>query len=531
MANNNYDVVVVGAGHNGLTAAAYMAKAGLSTVVVEAMDHVGGDLSSAEVTVPGFMHDVAGTCVFMSAGHPIIADDELELKAKYGLELCYQTAPSTIEVFDDRTTMAHWHEIDRCADEIAEFSQHDAEMFPKFIEYIMPLGQMVKHGTSGSAPQVGSFFMQMDQTPIGREFLRNMFLSCGQVAEEWFEHDKTKIRVMNVPTEAMVDPDAGGSAFYLMTVMPNLHDPNMIGSFPKGGVQQISESLVRCIKDHGGEVLLNHEVTRINTQGGRAVSVTCANGETIFANKAVVTNVDPSLSLLKWLDTPVSDDLKRKINGMLEPDFSGLMTHVALDEEPTFDFGTEAMQTATLIELLPSSLEDFRGYFYDLRKKRLPEKPRRLLNVFPHRVDPSRCPEGKAVWYDWQYMPYNLADGGPQKWDEVKEEMSNRSMNHFMSYTNNITPDKVLGRKIISPIDYERWNPNNVNGRILGPAPHMVQNMAWRPVPELGGYGSPIEGLYGCGQSYHPSGGITFGGRGAAQVILDELGYDFDDVI
>jgi phytoene dehydrogenase-like protein len=189
-----------------------------------------------------------------------------------------------------------------------------------------------------------------------------------------------------------------------------------------------------------------------------------------------------------------------------------------------------AANQSECLEILPASLAEFRKYFDDLRYGLLP-KPSRFVNFVMSRVDPTRAPEGKAVFMQWQYVPYFLADGGPAKWDSIKEEVSNQSMEAFFSHTTNLSSKNVLGKKVLSPLDLTRINQNNVNGQVLGPAPYLYQNLAYRPVPELGQYRTPVEGLYGGGQSYHPGGGITLGGRATAQIIMQDLGIDFDDVV
>jgi phytoene dehydrogenase-like protein len=203
------------------------------------------------------------------------------------------------------------------------------------------------------------------------------------------------------------------------------------------------------------------------------------------------------------------------------------MTHYALDIDPDIIGGVER-QTAQLM-LLPTDLTKFRQYFTDMRFGRVPY-PEKLMAVLPNRVDPSRAPEGKAVLYLWQFVPYFLADGGPQKWDEIKDSVSETAFKRFAEFTTNITEENILGKYVISPLDYERNNKNMINAQVLGPSPALYQYMSFRPTPELGQYRTPIKGLYLSGQSMHPGGGLTMGGRATAQIIMQDLGIDFDDL-
>lgn len=527
--NNEYDVLVVGGGQNGLTTACYLAKAGLKVAVVEAKNFVGGNVATGEVTVPGFKHDLASTMVAYALGNPIIAQDEIGLLSKYGLELIETTNPAITSLYDDGTTMHNYLSVDKVCDEIAAFSQHDADAYRKFINYLNPMLPLLGAGMFNAPPKMGLFFNQLDQTPIGQEMLKLMFMSAWDLATQWFEHPKTLIHMINYPTEAMVSPEGPGSAYYLLAMVPTQHIPGTGAKFPRGGIANLIKALVRCFEANGGTILTNHEVTKITTQGDRVSGVVCANGEVLIARKAILAMVDPRLSLLKWLDKPLGADLQGKISRIAEPPFSGIMTHVALDEDPKFKVGGDA-DSSVLLEVLPSSLEEYRKYFDDLRYHRLPE-PKRFVNTIMSRLDPTRAPEGKAVLYHWQYVPYDLADGGYAKWDSIKEEVRDKSLDYFFSFTTNITAKSVLGKYTYSPLDYARFNANNINGEILGPAPYLFQNLSYRPVPELGQYRTPIKGLYQGGASSHPGGGVTLGGRATVQVVMQDLDIDFDDVV
>jgi len=526
---NEHDVVVIGSGQNGLSAAVYLAKAGLDVVILEAKDVIGGNVLTQELTVPGFKHDVASTMVNYALANPIIAQDELGLKSKYGLELITTTEPSITTIYDDGTTMHNYCSIDKTCDEIAEYSQHDADAYRKFIDYLNPMLPLLSAGMFSAPPRMGLFLNQLDQSPVGQEMLKLLFMSAWNLATQWFEHPKTLLHMVNYPTEAMVNPEEGGSAYYLVAMVPGQHIPGADAAFPRGGVGNLIQSLVRCFEANGGEILTNHEVVKITTKGGRATGVVCANGEVHTARKAVMAMVDPRLSLLGWLDTPLSTDLQGKISRITEPAFSGIMTHTALTEEPKFKVGGDSDKSA-LIEMLPSSLYEYRKYFDDLKYKILPQ-PKRYVNTLLTKLDPTRAPEGKSVLYSWQYVPYNLADGGYQKWDSIKKDVSDRLLEDFFSKTTNLSWGSVLGREVISPLDYARFNKNNLNGSILGPAPYLYQNLGFRPVPELGQYRTPVDGLYQGGASSHPGGGITLGGRAVVQVVMQDLGIDFDDVV
>jgi beta-carotene ketolase (CrtO type) len=525
---NEHDVIVIGAGQNGLTTAAYLAKAGLDVVVLEANNWIGGATSTIDTVAPGFRNDNAASGFIYALGNPAFSDDELGIRSKYGFNLVSAQDPTMANLFTDNTSLCVYNSLDKTCDEIAKFSQHDADAYRKFFAYLSPMLPLMSQGMYSAPPKMGQLLYQLDQTPIGQEFLKILFMSAWDLISTWFEHPKTLNFILNLASESMVDPEAGGSAYYVLATVVTQHIPGMIMQFPEGGMQLLPDSLVRCLKDHGGNVLTDHEVVTIKTKGGRATGVVCSNGEEFTARKVVVSTVHPQLTLNKWLDTPLSD-LKDKIERIKEPAFSGLICYLALEEQPKFKAGGDTGFAATTFVLTPD-LSEMRTYFHDLRLGNLPQ-PVKFLGFNPSKADKSRAPEGKAAMYLWQFVPYYLKDGGPQKWDSVKEEAMAKVIDKYFSLTTNLSAKSILGKQIRSPLDFEKWNKNLLHGSIMGPSTQLFQNMAYKPIPELGQYRTPVQGLYLAGHAQHPGGGVTMGGRATAQIIFADLGIDFDDVV
>ncbi len=529
MASNEYDAIIIGAGQNGLTTAAYLAKAGLDVVVLEEQEWIGGSAITQELTLPGFKHDVCATGLMFTLESPTVAQDELGLVSDYGFEVCPAPSPDIVCIYDDATVLPLYNDVDMMCEAIAQFSERDAKAYKEFYEYCAPMAAMLSAGMFNAPPRMGMLFNQLDQTPLGQEVMKLMFMSAWDLVKQWFEHPKTLITLLSFPAEAMVDPEDGGSALFVLSMVISIHAPNRQIGYGKGGIQVLPNSLARCIEDKGGKVLTGQEVVEIQTKDGRATGVKCANGETYTARKLVVSNVDPRLTLNKWLDMPLDDDIKGKINRIVDPSFVGEMIHVALDKDPEFIGGGHG-NTTSLLQLLPTDLDAFRQYFVDIRMGKVPE-PTRMLAILQHRTDPSRAPEGKGVAYLWEFVPYEIAEGGKEKWDEIREEVADKIVDRFLEFTTNLTKEDILGKCVLSPLDYQRRNQNMVNGQVCGPRPSLYQYMSFRPIPELGQYRTPVEGLYLSGQATHPGGAITLGGRATAQIIMQDLDIDFDDII
>lgn len=527
--SKEYDVVVVGAGHNGLIIASYLAKAGVKVCVVEKNSFIGGATNSVECTLPGFKHDIGGIVHHIIRANPLLRNDELGLYSKFGLKYV-EPEMHTANIFPDGTTLTVFSSVDETCKQIAQYSEEDAVAYRKFIDWCEPLLPLLDWGMFNAPPSFGAMISQLDRTPAGRELVRIMLMSAWDIANQWFKHPKTLMKVLKVCTEVMIGPEEKGTGLYLLTAVPGGHKSG--GALCVGGSGALAEALRRCLEHYGGTILTNSEVVKISTSGGKATGVVLASGEEITARRAVVANVDPRISLNKWLDEGLIDeDLRKKIDRIQDPSFSGFMIAAALDEAPRYK-GTGDIHKATFVEPLPADLNDFRKMFIDIQLGHLPKKEGMApFVVVPTEHDPSRAPEGKHVLYLWHYVPYELADGGKDRWAEIKEDFADQLMDVYFSYTTNMTREKVLKRTCFSPLDLEEFNNNIIHGGVCGPGAYLHQMFSYRPIPELGNFRTPVENLYISGMSTHPGGAISGGGRAAAQVIMADLGINFDDVI
>ncbi|PHR61875.1 MAG: phytoene dehydrogenase [Robiginitomaculum sp.] len=524
---SNYDIVALGAGHNGLVAAAYMAKAGKKVIVLERKPHAGGGVSTRELTLPGYHHDEHSNVHIMIQGNPMIREDELGLISKFGLEYNYPEMPH-VTIFDDGRTIFTYKDLDKTCEGIAKFSPKDAEAYRKFVKTSQSVLPMFMAGLYQPPFPMGAFMAMMDQSEEGRFLMDVMSRSAMDVVDRYFESDLLKIHIVRLVTENLQMPDELGTGMGAFLMPGIIHTYGV--SQPVGGSGKLSESLIRCIEYYGGEVRCNAEVSKVITSGGKAVGLELVDGEQFMAKDGVIGAIHPHV-LRNFVDGVSEPVLERAENVTLST-FSILLTHMALKERAILKAGPEA-QKAVMIELMSCDTVREMMLDYDhLRRGVVP--PRRLIAGGDNaHNDPSRAPEGAGIFYGVTFAPYNLHDGGPQAWDDVKEEMADVSLEYYRKFYTNLTDDNILARLVRSPLDHERDSPNSfIGGDIHGCAPFMYQSVGHRPTPDLGSFTVPgVEGLYLVGPFMHPGGGVFGAGRATAIQMMDDLDIDYDKVM
>ena len=523
--SGSHDVLVVGGGHNGLTAAAYLSKAGLDVAVVEKKSYVGGGAVTLETNLPGFKHDVASAAHIFIQANPLIRGDELNLLSKHGLEyIGFDENPSVSVLFPDDSYVSLYRDLDKTCDSIAKFSSHDAEAYRKFALWTQPILEMLMQGFFSPPAPFGALFAQLDQPGPGQELIRALQMSSLDILDDWFENNCVKAALARFVSEIIVSPDDIGTGAFFFIMVPLLHTYGM--AIPKGGSGALSESLARCIEANGGKIYLNSGVTGFNTSGGRIKGVEIETGETIKARQAVLAdlNIKQIPELLN--DGILDEEFLRHVKNVKKSVFVGFNQNLSLNEAPNFRAGDEVNRSC-LVELadwLPGMCQTFDGYKYGKVDGSMPC----CMAATVH--DPSRAPEGKHTVYLFQYNPYDI-ESGPESWSTVREEVAETCQQHLRKHTTNMGPENILGNTIWSPADLESFNDAWIGGDPLHVRNMIAQFFSHRPFAGAGYYKMPVEGLYLCGPSTHPGGGVTGGARGAAMVVMEDLGLDFEKTL
>jgi phytoene dehydrogenase-like protein len=523
--SKKHDVVIAGAGHNGLTVGCYLAKSGLDVCLLERNPNVGGGVLSTEYAAPGFVTDVCSTIHVLIQGSPIVRNDELGLFSKYGFKYVYPEVQMCIH-FHDGTTLSIYKTLEDTCKSIAKFSEKDAESYRRFYQWAAQAMNMIIAGFFAPPPPFGMFVSMLDSSEEGRELLRATMLSAIDVLNDWFENDKVKIALTRWISEIMVMPQTKGTGIAVFVMIGLAH--TIPAGLPVGGSGKLSEAMQAFLLDHGATIRTSATVKEFKIEGNTCKGVILEDGEEVLAKKLVVSSLHIKQmfsGMIKGANLP--ENFANKVQRLKPSSFSCFQQGYALHEPPKYKCSDEDLQKAFVVEFAPNRLEDYLRYFEDLSYGIPAHNP---LIACQSIHDPSRAPEGKHTLYFYEYAPYSLKEGGSARWDQIREEYAESEMNFFRQYTTNMGPENIIGRWISSPIDIERHNPAFVHGDFAHLGGFLDQSMGNRPLPGWN-YKTPVEKLFMCGPGTHPGSGCHGGGRAAAQAVMEELGIDIEKVV
>lgn len=522
---NTYDIVVMGGGHNGLTAAAYMAKAGKKVLVLERKPHFGGGVSTRELITPGWWHDEHSNVHIMIQGNPMLRNDELGLLGKFGLEYIYPDLVH-VSIWEDGTIIRSWKDLDKTCEGIASFSPRDAEAYRAFATMSMNTLPMFMSGLYNPPFPMGAFVAMMDQSDEGRFLLDMMQRSALDVVNQYFESEWLKLHIVRMVTENLQMPEELGTGMGAFLMPGIIHTYGC--SMPKGGSGELSKALVRALEHFGGEVRCSAEVQRVIVSSGRAMGLELVTGEVFMAKDGVIGAIHPHVLRKFVSETP--EPVLQRAERVTPSTFSINLTHLALKKQAKLKVGNDA--NAMMTEFMD---------FYTVRDMLLEYDKLRRGCVSPRLIaggdnsifDPSRVPEGAGVFYGVNFAPYTLFDGGSAAWQRQKDVHAEAALAQYRKFFTNLDEDNIIGRVVRSPVDHESDSPASfIKGDIHGCAPFFYQTVGHRPTSDLGSYRVPgIESLYLVGPFMHPGGGVFGAGRATAIQMMDDLDIDYDKVM
>lgn len=526
----SYDAIVAGAGHNGLTAAAYLAKAGLRVLVVEKNDWIGG------AAVSRSLHDgwTYSNCSYVcSLLRREIARD-LDLP-KYGLQIIpYEGGASFAR---DGDYFAYYSDHNALRREMARHSARDADAYQRYAQAIMRQCRFIRPFLLRDAPDplslrprdIGELaYLVKRAHGLGRrelaETLRFWTMSIGDFLNEHFENDLIKAHLAG---SGIIGTGLGvyspGTAYVLLHHYMGDIDGG-IGSwgFARGGMGAISNAIGAAFEDHGGTILTGSGVAEFLTENGRVTGVALEDGK-VFKAPVVASNMDVKRTFLKHVDrAALPGDFIRaverfKIRG------SSAKLNIALDRLPEFPAAPPHASFLRGDLHVSESLAELERAYDDWKVGRVSERPY-IDMLIPSQIDPTMAPEGAHMMTVFvQYAPYDLDAGGlrsAENWDDARRDAMAATVLDQMSVACPDIRDRVLHMEIRSPLELER-EVGLTEGNIFQGELTFDQLFFNRPVPGFSQYDTPVKGLYICGSSAHPGGGVMGApGANAARAIL-----------
>ncbi|HEY4304760.1 MAG TPA: NAD(P)/FAD-dependent oxidoreductase [Gemmatimonadaceae bacterium] len=516
IAPKKYDAIVIGGGHNGLVAAAYLARAGRSVVVLERRPILGGAAVTEEI-FPGFKFSVFSYVVSLLRPE-IIRDLELP---RHGLQIL--PLESTVTPLDNGDYLGSWGDPDESRTELQRHSPRDAEAaarFGKLMHHmamaVRPILGMVPPDPSSLAPSDLKSLLRLGRhmRGLGAEHFhalhKLMTMSSADYLDEWYEFDPLKAtKSASGIIGTFLGPRSPGSAYVLLHhYMGEIDGAFRAWGFQRGGTGEISESIANAARAAGVEIRTDAAVERVIVKDGQTAGVVLANGDEVRA-RVVVSSLDPRRTFLELVDRKelpselVTDVERYKFRG------SSGKVNVALSGLPNFscfkNASDPAIQTRALrgaISISPSVNYLERAYD-DAKYGEFSRNPYMDI-VIPSMIDPGMAPPGKHVMSVFvQYAPYDLNGGWT---DEKREAFGDTVINTIERYAPNIK-SLILGRQVLTPADIERITGLS-EGNIFQGELALHQLFFLRPAAHWAKYRTPVRGYWQCGAGTHPGGGI-----------------------
>jgi phytoene dehydrogenase-like protein len=535
--NKRFDCIVIGGGHNGLVAAAYLARGGKRVCVLERR-HVLGGCSVTEALWPGFRVSVASYVI--SLFRPEIIR-ELRLK-EYGLNILPRNPSSFTPLLDGRSLLMGPDERATCR-EIAKFSRQDAERYPAYNRLLERVSAAIEPLLNRAAPDPLPLPAEWRRIGVGKRLrdagrMLELYHSLRQlgndspeaielvlgaarlVLERWFQAEVLRATLgTDAVIGAFASPSYPGTAYVLLHhVMGQAGGQRGVWGYVQGGMGALATALVGACRDLGVEICREAAVKRIIVERGQACGVVLWDN-TLIEAPVVASSIDAHQTFERLL---VANELPMEFRAAVTKiDYASASAKInlALAEPPQFTClpaeGIAAHHRGT-IHISPTL--DYIERAFDDAKYGWPSTEPILEITLPSAVDATVAPPGQHLINIFvQYAPYKLAEG--KNWDDIKEDFADRCIELLARYAPNV-PGAILHRQVLSPLDLERLL-GLTGGNIMQGAMTPLQLFSFRPVAGWADHHTPIRGLYLCGAAAHPGGGVIgAAGRNAAEEIL-----------
>ncbi len=517
-----WDVIIIGAGPNGLVTGAYLAKAGLKVLVLERRFELGGGLCTEQVTLPGFLHNTH--CIYHSMVDYAPIFDDLELGERYKVKFIHPPLVMAMPLSDGRS-LGLYSDLDKTCQSIGNFSKKDAdtyrEVYHRYDNYVR---RFIGPATYSPAMEPIDQVAKLEATDIGREINVLTERAPKEVIDDLFENEHVRALLLYAVCMWGLEYDQTGLGFLIPLYLNRASNYRLC----VGGTHFLASALSKVIYENGGMVLTNQFIKRIVLQDGAAKGVELEDGTIIEADKSVASSLDPKQTFLDLigeenLDAELAFDAKR---WQWEQE-SLFVLHLALDAVPQFTAASsDPMMNEAFIYVVGYETEDdFVNHWEAVKRGELLQAG--FNCSFPSVLDPKEAPLGKHTGLISELAPYRLKDGGAERWYDYrfKQGHARQCLDTLRRYAPNITDENILESYICTPLDIENKFLDMKEGSIKQGAYLTLQMGYFRPNQYCSNHRTPIGGLYVCGASSYSGGTVIYGpGYLAANAIIEDLG-------
>jgi phytoene dehydrogenase-like protein len=520
---DDFDFVVLGAGHNGLILQAYLCKAGLKVLSVDRAATAGGGLTTLEdPRYPGFLHNTHAFFQRAITAMPWYADLELKRHGAVYLE----PELNVLLLTNDGRTLEWWTDSERTAASFAQFSARDAATLRRWCEEFAPIVTKIIRPEAASPPlPPAERRALLERSAAGRRLLEVSALSPLEFVQQEFENPTIQAGLLFFNGLREVDLRVRGFGHHIAALLAQPSKAQM----SLGGSATLARALESAVREAGGVIRTMTTPRRIIVENNRAVGVETAVGEVIRARRGVVSSLNPQQTFLELLDAEqlpaeVRSRADRFQYNLLAPLFA---LNLNLREAPHYTVAAKRPELDQAF-MVVMGLDHVDQFVEVIRHHEAGTIPSTIMwGSCPTRFDPSQAPPDRHTGFMWEKLPYRL-NGDPLNWDSARGEHGRAMLDLWCRHAPNLAA-AVIDSFTRSPLDVERSLPNMREGDLLVGAFTNDQIGYNRPFPGAGHYRAHLPGLYLCGSSSHPGGNITgLPGYNAAQIILADLGIKAD---
>ena len=522
---NEYDVIIIGSGPNGLEIGAYLSKAGQKVLLLEKRFEAGGGLATEEVTLPDYFHNTHAVYHMMVDYAPVYQDFKLE--EQYDVRHIHPQLQWAMPL-SDGNCLCIYQDVEKTCASIARFSQKDADsyrqMYHRYDEMMKHIAGPMTFIIPEPAPLMAA---KAEETELGREMTALSEKTPEEVVCELYENDHVRTLMLYICCHWGLDYNQSGVGYLIPLYLNRMVNYRLVA----GGSHRVSNALLKSIFENKGQIRTSAQIKRIIVENNAAKGVELEDGTQYMADKAVVSTIDIHQTFLKYVgEDKLAKDFADMINSWQWEKWSLFDVHLAMAEPPNFKAAASDPQiNKAFIYLLGyESLADLKNHWEAMRNGEMTVSPG-YNACFPSVHDPYQAPPGKCSGLLSQMAPFDLKDGGSERWlnRKFREEWAENRIALLAEYAPNVTKENVLWTNVTTPADIQNKFVNMVKGGYKQGQYHPLQMGYVRPNQECSQNRTPIKNLYLGGASVYPGGCVIWGpGYNCANTVAEDCGIE-----